>query len=280
MPSAVVNGHQMYWEVHGRGSPVVCMGGWGTFCHGKTRDAPRVLFERHQVLIFDYRGIGASSDSDDEPSTALYARDLAALMDRLGWVRGHIVGMVGMGACVGQELAVQRPDLVRSLVMTGTWARCDTTLADQLELFRDVHLAMGFEPFQRMCAAYSFEPSFYAANRDRILGPDGAWSDLRGRADAHAKLVHACLTHDTLERLNEVSAPTLVLHAGADWITGPRTTVPVELAIPGARGVLWPELAHIIAGKESKQRFAALLSEFVSSVEAHDRVTAEAGGTA
>jgi len=41
--------------------------------------------------------------------------------------------MVGMGACIGQELAYARPDLARSLVMTGTWAYADPIMVDQLD---------------------------------------------------------------------------------------------------------------------------------------------------
>jgi len=33
MPVARINDHNMYYEVLGQGEPVLCMGGWGTFCH-------------------------------------------------------------------------------------------------------------------------------------------------------------------------------------------------------------------------------------------------------
>ena len=29
-----LNNHEMYYEIHGSGPPAICMGGWGTFCHG------------------------------------------------------------------------------------------------------------------------------------------------------------------------------------------------------------------------------------------------------
>ena len=34
MPSVPINGHDMYYEIHGSGDPAICMGGWGTYCHG------------------------------------------------------------------------------------------------------------------------------------------------------------------------------------------------------------------------------------------------------
>jgi pimeloyl-ACP methyl ester carboxylesterase len=269
VPLAEINGHRMYYEVHGSGEDLLCMGGWGTFCHGFARHAPRALLENYRVLFFDYRGLGESTDDPDvTPSMKLYAGDAAELCDHLGIERLHVVGMVGMGGCVAQELALARPDLARSLVTMGTWARADAMLADQLELFRTVHREVGFFAFQKFAASFSFDPKFYELHRDRILGPGGAWKDLRDRAGAHGRLVEACITHDTTDRLGEVSAPTLVVHAGADVITGPRVTMPLERGIPGARGVMVEDLAHIIAGREQKQLFDRILMDFLHSVEA------------
>ena len=263
------DGAVLHYEVYGddRRDKVLCMGGWGSFCHGRIGDAPRYLRENFQVLIWDYRGVGESTDDPSRPlSMALLAGDAAALIEHLGWSRTHIVGLVGMGACVGQELAIARPELVRSLLMTGTWAFVDTALRDQLELFRDVHQHMGFEAFQRFVAAFSFTGEFYATHRERLLGPSGAWGDLSGKADAHARLVEACLSHDTRDRLDQIKCPAFVLHAALDCVTSPRTTMPLQDAIPGCQGETWADLAHVIAGKDMKVRFDRLLERFLTAV--------------
>ena len=258
--------HTLYYEVHGEGDPVLCMGGWGTFCHGKLKDAPRTLVRNTMFVTFDYRGVGESTDNlDAVPAMQLHADDAIALLDHLGLTRVHIVGMVGMGACVGQLIAIQRPDLARSLLMTGTWARASRQMTDQLETMVDVHAAMGFAAFQRLVAAFSFDAAFYEQFRDRILGDDGAWADLRGRFDAHARLVAACVSHDTLGSLDRITCPAFVLHAGLDPITGPQVTRELADAIPGCRSETWPDLAHVIAGKENKIRFDRLIEDFHAS---------------
>lgn len=268
MPVLRINDHDMYYEIHGSGPNAVCMGGWGTFCHGDEGKVSRVLMKNYRVLLFDYRGIGDSTDTPDAtPSTDQYASDVAGLLDALGWTSAAVVGLVGMGACVGQKLAIMRPDLVDSLFMTGTWTRPDKIFADQLELFRKVHLQLGFYDFQLMAAALSFDPGFYEMHRDRILGPDGAWGALRGRAEAHARLIEACLTHDVTSQMDAIKAPTYVLHAGADVLTGPRLTLPLERGIEGAEGVVWDDLAHVVAGKEQKIQFDQILGDFLARAE-------------
>lgn len=265
MPTAQINGHTMYFEVHGdEDAPLaLCMGGWGTFCHGKSTDAPRYLMENYRVVLFDYRGLGESVDDDATPSMQLYAADVAGLLDHLSWQQVHIVGMVGMGACVAQELAISRPDLVRSLVMTGTWAWADPILSDQLCQMRDVHQDMGFPAFQMLAASYSFEGAFYNRNRERLLGPSGTWSDLVGRFQAHANFVEASLTHDVRDRIGAVTAPALVLHAGKDPITTERHTRELEELMSTCEGVSWPEATHVLAGRELRSRFDDLLRGFL-----------------
>lgn len=275
MPLLHIEGRDLYYEVHepadaGAGADVVlAMGGWGTFCHGKLGDVPRAVLAGFRVVVFDYRGLGESTDLPDaEPAMASYARDVATLLEHLGTGPVHVLGMVGMGACIGQELAVDRPELVRSLVMTGCWAYADPCLADQLRSFRQMHLEAGFEAFQQLCAAFSFDGEFYAANRNRILGPAGAWSDLEGRGQAHGRLVEACLNHDVRDRLPQIAAPALVVHAGKDPITTPRHTGLIEKLIPGCRGEHWDDLSHVIAGRELRVRFDELLRSFYAGVTA------------
>lgn len=269
MPLLELEGRDLYYEVAGDGDPALVMGGWGTYCHGRQGAVPRAVSSRYRTLIFDYPGIGESGDRETIPATtARYADDVARLLDRLGWARVHVVGLVGLGACVGQELAIARPDLVRSLVMTGTWARPDAIFTDQLEGLRAAHLQAGFDVFQLLVASFSFGPDFYNANRDRLMGPDGAWGELKGREHAHSRLVDACLSHDTVSRLGSIVCPTFVLHAGLDVITRPDMTQVLEDGIPGARGETWEDLAHVIAGREQRARFDRLLTQFFDEVEA------------
>ncbi|MEJ2862111.1 alpha/beta fold hydrolase [Actinomycetospora flava] len=270
MPELTVDGRRLHFEVHGAGEDrprMVAMGGWGTYCHGRLGDLPRAAVADFEVVVFDYRGLGASDDHPDaEASTRSYADDVAALLDHLGGDPVHVLGMVGMGACIGQELAIRRPDLVTSLFMTGSWAWADPALTDQLTMLRRVHQELGFAAFQMLCASLSFAPAFYGRHRDRLLGPDGAWGDLAGRAEAHGRLVEACLGHDTRDRLGEVRVPSFVLHAGRDPITTVDHTGLLAELLPDGRDETWWDASHVIAGKEQKMRLDALLRSFYAEI--------------
>jgi pimeloyl-ACP methyl ester carboxylesterase len=97
------------------------------------------------------------------------------------------------------------------------------------------------------------------------LGPEGGWKELQGRYVAHSRLIDACVNFESRSRLHAVQCPTLVIHAALDQVTSPRTTLPIEQAIPHAVGELWEDLAHVVAGKEQKIRFCNRLFDWLGS---------------
>lgn len=264
MPLAELNNHQMHYEVHGTGEPVVCSGGWGTYCHGAERHLPQGLTDRYSVVIFDHRGLGQSNDDLSLPaSTELYADDVIALLHHLKIERAHFLGLIGIGACIGQVVALKRPDLVRSLVNTGCWAQVDDFFRAQMLQWQQVHHNIGFDAFQQMVVQQAFPAEFYNAKKDRLLGSQGGWSELRDNVLAHDRLTEAGIDHNTLDRLTDIAAPTLVIHNGRDFITGPRLTVPVEQGIPGSVGFWLDEASHVPTAPADRAAFRDTIMSFI-----------------
>lgn len=268
MPIARINNHAMYYEIHGTGDPVILMGGWGTFCHGSAHHLPRGLTDKYAVAIIDYRGIEQSDDElDKAPSMTMYADDAIGLLEHLKWGKTHFIGLVGMGACIGQVVAIERPDLVRSMLNMGAWCDCtDPLFLDQMEMFRTVHRDLGWDAFQKFVCMLSFAPDYYNANRHKLLGADGPWRELRGKFEVHNRLLTACLGHDVKKDLGKITAPSLIVHCHQDLVTGPRLTKPIELGIPGAKGLDMHDVAHVVAGKEQKIAFAKVVNDWLASV--------------
>ena len=104
------------YEEHGQGEPVLLIHG------GFISDAlslvarEAALTERHRVIWYRRRGHGGSKSQSGEFSIAEQARDAQALLAHLGVERAHVVGHSG-GGVIAIELALQAPQLVRSLVV-------------------------------------------------------------------------------------------------------------------------------------------------------------------
>jgi 3-oxoadipate enol-lactonase len=55
----------------------------------------------------------------------------------------------------------------------------------------------------------------------------------------------AVATHDAYDRLNQVAAPTLVVHGEQDIFIPPANAVVLAERIPGAQLQLWPDAGHM-----------------------------------
>src|SRR3954453_4089671 len=123
MPLMQLLDGELFYEVHGKGPPLITaagLGGGGSFW------TPQVAsWSPHfQVIVHDHRGTGQSSRDRITYSVPQMTRDVIGLADKLGIDRFHFAGH-STGAAIGQELALNHPDRVISLVLASGWARRD-----------------------------------------------------------------------------------------------------------------------------------------------------------
>ncbi len=115
MPTARVNGVNLYFEEHGGGDPLVLVhGSWGD--HHNWDPVAFELAKSFRVVTYDRRGHSRSERPSAPGSIREDAEDLAALVEHLGLAPAHIAGNSG-GAIVTLQLASMRPELFRSLVV-------------------------------------------------------------------------------------------------------------------------------------------------------------------
>jgi 3-oxoadipate enol-lactonase len=74
-----------------------------------------------EILLYDCRGHGQSDRRPGPYTVALFADDLAALLDHLGWPSATIAGC-SMGGCVAQAFAAASPQRTKGLGLIDTTA--------------------------------------------------------------------------------------------------------------------------------------------------------------
>jgi 3-oxoadipate enol-lactonase len=119
LPTASVNGIDLYYEEYGKGYPVVFAHGAGGNHISWWQQVP-VFSRRYRCITFDHRGWGLSLDGDDR-GPAAFVSDLTGLIDHLGLDDMFLVGQsMGGLTCLGVTIA--GPERVRGLVMANTFA--------------------------------------------------------------------------------------------------------------------------------------------------------------
>ena len=126
MPTANLNGVQIYYEDSGEGEAVLLSPpSWWPCDTWKVKVVP-VLSQRYRTIIFDCRGTGFSSKPDHGYTISQFAKDCAGLIEHLKISRVHAAGFA-LGGQIAQALAIERPDLVATLTIAAAGAGTKAT---------------------------------------------------------------------------------------------------------------------------------------------------------
>lgn len=113
-----------------------------------------------------------------------------------------------------------------------------------------------------LCMAAGARSATRTTATSRATSPNGSrWCCSTIAASA----IRACVGFDSRAPLPAIRCPSLISHAGKDVVTAPRTTLPIEAGIPGAQGLHWDDVAHVVAGREQKVRFARTLFDWLAA---------------
>ena len=254
-----VDGGRLFSEVAGGGPAVVLLhpGLWDS----RTWDEQFGAFsQRFRVLRYDVRGYGRSSRPEpDRPYS--HVADLCAVMDAAGMERAALVGG-SMGGAIALDVALTRPERVTALVLAapglGGFQETPTEEAWYGDLGAEMEAAMGAGDLERVQDL-----------RLRIWAPLGT-QDAAGRRireiafdNLHEITMDegaaARLDPPAIERLHEISAPTLVLPADHDPPDMARICRTLAERIPGARVVEIPDTDHVINVRRPAEFDAAVL---------------------
>jgi pimeloyl-ACP methyl ester carboxylesterase len=115
-----VNGLKMYYEVYGKGKPIVLIhGSYMTIPLNWARIIP--MFKDRKVIVAEMQGHGRTRDIERKFSYQTMADDVSGLIDHLKLDSADVLGY-SMGAGVAFQLAVRHPEQVRRLVIvSGTY---------------------------------------------------------------------------------------------------------------------------------------------------------------
>ena len=258
------NGVALWVEQRGSGEDLVLLCGLGD-THAAWAHQLESLAGRFRLTAIDNRGVGRSGLPDGPFTVADMAADAAGALDALGIARAHIAGF-SMGGAIAQELAIARPDLVRSLVLVGTWCRTD---AHQRRLFESwawmAQRADSDEAFVRALFLWVY------TRRAHLSGAVDTWvqqalaEEHPQSTDAFVRTVDAIKAHDAADRLGPVTVPALVVAGDQDLICSPRVQQELAEHLTRCEVRLLAEEAHQ-PFQEASDLFDGVLLEFLDGV--------------
>jgi pimeloyl-ACP methyl ester carboxylesterase len=225
-----------------------------------------------RVLAPDMRGFGESGYPGHTSIPAL-AQDMAELVQQVGAAPVHVVGL-SLGGTVAQQLALEHPDLVRSLVLVNTFARLHPE-GPRAWVYFGLRLllvhTLGLGAQARLVARHMFpRPDQEPQRRDLVA------QVVRANPRAYRATMRALWHFNVEERLGEIRVPTLVVTGGQDSTVSPRNQRVLVDSIPGARLAAVASANHAVP-EERPAEFRRILEEFLQGMRGAETAGGPAG---
>lgn len=207
----------LHYEVHGAGDETVVLsaglGGSGAFF------APQMdaLTARYRVVLYDQRGTGRSDRALPSPYAVSHmADDIARVIEAVGGP-AHVVGHAA-GGLAGLQLALDRPDLLRSLTVINGWSRPDPHIArcfrTRIRLLND----SGPEAYVHAQPLFLYPANWISENAERLAAEEHHHlAGFQGRDNMLAR-INALLAFDIDDRLPDIATRVLVSASADDML--------------------------------------------------------------
>jgi pimeloyl-ACP methyl ester carboxylesterase len=269
----LATGPTIHYVRRGEGEPLLLIQGmsgnhlaWGEpFLAALERD--------FDLVAYDHRGVGRSSSVTDPFAITDLADDAAALIDALGWDSAHVVG-ISMGGMVAQELALRNPQRIRTLTLGCTYCGGEgSALASSQVSTKLAEAMMSGDPDRAIATAYEVNVSpGYGADKSAYATFYEMATALPTPVPVIMLQMQAIQAHNTLDRLGEISAPTLVIHGMVDEMLPYSNAVLIASRIPNAQLETLEDVGHMFWWEQPQRSAEAIRALVERSREAAPRL--------
>jgi pimeloyl-ACP methyl ester carboxylesterase len=242
MAYAENDGTKIYWEEEGQGEPLLLIMGLGYTLEMWHRVKP-LLTDRFQVISFDNRGVGKTDVPSSPYSIGDMASDAAAVLDAAAVDSAHVLG-ASMGGMIAQELALNHPQRVRSLILGCTACGGPDAVEAEPEVIQALMARADLTPEEGVRVMI---PYIYDVNTPEEQIEEDLLIRMRTfpTPEGYLGQIQAIVGHSTFDRLGQIDIPTLVVHGQTDRLVPHANGEVLAAAIPGSRFVSIPDASHI-----------------------------------
>jgi pimeloyl-ACP methyl ester carboxylesterase len=226
---ASVNGLKMYYEIHGKGTPLVLIHGGGSTIQTSFGRVLHSFAKERQVIAVELQGHGHTPDINRPETFEQDADDVSALLKYLKIENADFFGFSNGGNTV-MQIAIRYPNLVRKIILGSAFFKRDgmclqfweslnhSTLKDMPQLLKDAYKKVAPDPNDM--------PKMYEKDKKRMV-------DFK---DWKAGDIHS------------INAPTLIV-IGDEDVVRPEHAVEMFRLLPHARLSILPGIHGAYIGE-------------------------------
>lgn len=217
---SLVNGINMYYEIHGHGKSLVLIHGGGSTLNTSFGKIIPMLAKNYQVVAMDLQAHGHTEDRNTPESFEQDADDVAALLSNLHIDKASFFGFSN-GGNTAMQIAVRHPEIVNKLILASTFYKREGLPSGFFEGMKQATLDVMPQPLKD--AFLKINPdenkllNMFDKDRERMLNFID-WND---------------------EMLRSIKMPTLIINGDRDVILNEHV-VKMSKLIPNSRLMILP----------------------------------------
>ena len=176
-------------------------------------------------------------------TTRNMAADVAQAMEVLNITSAYVIG-ISQGGMIAQWLAVDFPERVQRLILTVTTAKPSQLARERIEYWQKLSQSGNFKHLMLDIAKHSYTQKSYQKWRllYNVMGIFGHIKD-KQRIDIQSV---SCLKHDSLDFLEKINCPTLIIGAEKDDVLGVDGSLRLHQYIKDSQLTILPECGHAL----------------------------------
>ena len=229
MPYAESNGIRVYYESFGEGEPVVLISGLGSPLGSWDTQIP-IYSKNFRVIAFDNRGVGRSEVTDPGFTLEDMADDTVGLLDYLSIDKASFVGK-SMGGMITQWIGIKHPERVNKLVIGCSSASRDEVGDFLIRSGREVASKAGMKTVWATSMFFGYTREYIENNIETIKNSLNEVPDDDNALKGYVGQSRACEGHHSLDKINLISAETLVMYGDRDLIMSPKKSLEMAESI-------------------------------------------------
>ena len=198
----------------------------------------RLLAKHYKIYVFS-----RINELRQGYTTRDMAADVAEAMETLNLDTAYVMG-ISQGGMIAQWLAADFPERVQRLILAVTTAKPSQLARERIEHWQKLSQSGNFKHLMQDIAQHSYTQKSYQKWRllYNVMGIFGRIKD-KQRIDIQSV---SCLKHDSLDFLEKINCPTLIIGAEKDDVLGVDGSLGLHQHIKDSQLTILPECGHAL----------------------------------
>ncbi|MBP7642947.1 MAG: alpha/beta hydrolase [Saprospiraceae bacterium] len=249
---SVVNGINMYYEIHGQGKPLVLIHGGGSTIETSFGRIIPLLSPSWQLICVELQAHGRTGDRNAPISFKQDADDVAQLIRNLGYEKVDVFGFSN-GANSALQMAIRHPELCSKIIAGSPLLKKDGTFPQFWEFMKN-------GTFEQMPQAY--KDAFLSVNPDDVK-----------LHNMYEKCANRMINFEEFsdEEILAIKVPVLLINGENDVATTEHVVAMSKLIpncqleiVPGGHGAYIGEITTITPNTQAKTFAIPVIEKFLS----------------